>query len=72
MKWVECAYTHVLVHGSSTYIYSLRGGRPAEDAPVSLFMHSFGGNLVVLALCQDVHLRLWATEVTDLVYNIMF
>ena len=35
----------------------------AEDAPVNVSMHSFGGNVVVLALCRDVHLRLWATEV---------
>lgn len=35
----------------------------AEDAPVNVSIHSFGGNVVVLALCRDVHLRLWATEV---------
>jgi hypothetical protein len=41
---------------------AFRGGGPAEDAPVSVSMHNFGGNVVVLALCRDIHLRLWATE----------
>jgi nuclear pore complex protein Nup160 len=41
---------------------AFRGGGPAEDAPVSVSLHSFSGNVVVLALCRDIHLRLWATE----------
>lgn len=45
------------------FLYIPRGAGPTEDAPVSVAMHSFGGNMVVLALCRDMHLRLWATEV---------
>ena len=52
------------------YMYICRGSGPAEDAPDNVALHNFGGNMVVLALCRDVHLRLWATEVS-LVYNIM-
>ena len=54
----------VLGYGECCWLLALcRGGGVAEDAPVSVAMHSFGGNVVVLALCRDVHLRLWATEV---------
>ena len=45
-------------------MYICRGGGPAEDAPDIVAMHNFGGNMVVLALCRDVNLRLWATEVS--------
>ncbi|CAI8058618.1 Nuclear pore complex protein Nup160, partial [Geodia barretti] len=41
---------------------AFRGAGPAEDCPMSIVMHSFGGNTVVLALCRDIHLRLWAAE----------
>jgi hypothetical protein len=29
---------------------------------MSIVLHSYGGNTVVLALCRDIHLRLWAAE----------
>ena len=35
---------------------------------MSVVMHSFGGNIVVLALCLDIHLRLWAAEVGQKTY----
>ena len=65
---IICIHVHVrcaLSQNPVNYVYCLfcRGGGVAEDAPVNVSMHSFGGNVVVLALCRDVHLRLWATEV---------
>ena len=42
-----------------------RGVAGAEDAPVSLLLHSFTGQGVVIALCADLHLRFWSEQVRD-------
>ena len=39
------------------------GGGAAEDAPVSLLLHMFEGQAVVVALCADLNLRLWSVQV---------
>ncbi len=36
----------------------------AEDAPVSLVLHSFGGDTVILALCRGLHLKVWTVDVS--------
>jgi hypothetical protein len=40
-----------------------RGGGPAEDAPLSLILHLFEGQPVVIAVCADLNLRLWSVQV---------
>ena len=39
------------------------GGAISEDAPVSILLHVFGGQPVVIALCADLNLRLWSVQV---------
>ena len=39
------------------------GGGAAEDAPVSVLLHMFEGQAVVVALCADLNLRLWSVQV---------
>ena len=59
-----CVYIYIYnIHTHNVHVIVYRGGKVADDAPVSVSMHSFGGNVVVLALCRDVQLRLWAAEV---------
>ena len=61
-----CMCIHIYIyniHTHNVHVIVYRGGKVADDAPVSVSMHSFGGNVVVLALCRDVQLRLWAAEV---------
>ena len=47
------------------HVHTPRGSGDAVDAPVSLALHNFGMNVIVLALCRDVHLRLWSVEVRE-------
>ena len=55
---------YIYTNSSEVVWLFCRGAGEVEDAPVSVAMQSFGGNMVVLALCRDIHLRLWATEVS--------
>lgn len=40
-----------------------RGGGVSEDAPVSVLLHVFAGQEVVVALCADLKLRFWSIQV---------
>ena len=42
----------------------LRGSGEVEDAPVSVVMHMFAGETVVIALCRDLALKLWSCQVS--------
>lgn len=39
------------------------GGATSEDAPVSILLHVFECQPVVIALCADLNLRLWSVQV---------
>ena len=41
-----------------------RGGGEVEDAPVSVVMHVFAGETVVIAVCRDLTLKLWSCQVS--------
>ena len=41
----------------------VKGSGEAEDAPVSLVLHTFGGEAVVVALCRGPQLKVWTVEV---------
>ena len=40
-----------------------RGGGLSEDAPSSVLLHVFDGQVVVISLCFDLNLRLWSAQV---------
>lgn len=41
-----------------------RGGGVSETTPTSLLLHVFEGQVVVIALCADLNLRVWSVEVS--------
>ena len=41
----------------------VKGSGEAEDAPVSLALHMFGGEAVALALCKGLQLKVWSVQV---------
>ena len=34
-----------------------------EECPVSVAVHSFAGETIIIALCRDLKLRLWSCQV---------
>ena len=43
----------------------VRGSGEAEDAPVSLALHTFGGEAVAIALCKGPQLKVWSIQVRE-------
>ncbi len=43
--------------------------KETEDAPISLVLHSFGEDTVILALCRGLHLKVWTMDVSGRCYN---
>lgn len=38
--------------------------KETEDAPISLVLHSFSEDTVILALCRGLHLKVWTMDVS--------
>ena len=56
-----------------SYVPSIRSTGFVEECPVSVTVHSFAGETVVMVLCRDLKLRLWSCQQKEclMVHNIM-
>lgn len=57
-------HTHIHTTHTHTYRHTHRSTGFVEECPVSVSVHSFAGETVVMALCRDLKLRLWSCQVS--------